>query len=65
MTNPLPNFLFHVPMTRTVLNYEQLEQNVERPSRRGNSFGIVHVIDATTHKRMGSMHPSIALAKYR
>ena len=61
MTNPIPNFLFHVPMTRKVLNYEQLEQN----SNRGKSFGIVHVIDATTHKRMGSMHPSIALAKYR
>jgi len=25
----------------------------------------VHVIDATTHSRLGSMHPSLALIKFR
>lgn len=61
MTKPSTQFLFHVPMTRKVLDYEQLERKMDtRKAPR-----TVDVIEVSTKKRLGSMSPFAALAKFR
>jgi hypothetical protein len=61
MSKPLPNFVFHVPKCGNVINYDDLEQMMHtRQAPRQ-----VEVVDSITHKRMGHMHPSIALMKFR
>ena len=61
MAKPTPSFLFHIPHRRDVINAEQLEKkmNARYPPE------VVGVIDTTTHKQLGSMHPTIALMKFR
>ncbi len=61
MSKPTTNYLFHVPMTKKVLDYEQLENQMQTKRRPE----IVQVIDANTKKRIGSMNPFAALVKFR
>ena len=61
MAHHTPSFLFHVPNMGKVLTAAELRKRmgtVKQPQ-------AVHVIDATTHSRLGSMHPSLALMKFR
>ena len=61
MAHHTPSFLFHVPNMGKVLTAAELRKRmgtVRQPQ-------AVHVIDATTHSRLGSMHPSLALMKFR
>ena len=62
MPKPTTNYLFHVPMTNKILDYEQLESQMQQKKRRPD---VIHVIDANTKKRIGSMNPFAALAKFR
>jgi hypothetical protein len=61
MAKPIPNFLFHVPHMRDVIDAQELEHKMH--SR--NAPELVRVIDATSHKGLGKMHPNAALAKFR
>ena len=61
MAHNTPNFLFHVPHMGKVLTAAELQKKmgtVRQPD-------TVHVIDTTTHSKLGNMHPSIALMKFR
>ena len=57
----VPNFLFHVPHTDKMLDYDELEQLV----RKRNAPEIVKVIDNQSKKRLGAVHPSFALLKFK
>ena len=61
MAKPTPSFLFHIPQMHDVINSEQLERQMR--SRRPPE--VVHVIDSITHEKLGRMHPTIALMKFR
>jgi len=61
MTNPIPSYLFHIPHMGEVIDYEQLQKkmNARHPPE------LIHVLDANTHKPLGSMNPRIALIKFK
>ena len=62
MAHHTPSFLFHIPhMGNKVLTAEELRKRMGTMRQPQ----AVHVIDATTHSRLGSMHPSLALMKFR
>lgn len=61
MPKQTPSFLFHIPHRRDVITAEQLEQKMQS-SRPPTSVGV---IDQATRRRIGSMHPSLALMKFR
>jgi hypothetical protein len=62
MSNPIPNYLFHVPHTKKMLNYDQLSKMMRHPGRAPE---IVQVIDYTSKTRLGSMPPGLALRKFQ
>jgi len=61
MSKPQVSFMFHIPHTGKVIDVTKLEKkmNTRYPPT------VVNVIDITTHKTVGSMHPSLALMKFR
>jgi hypothetical protein len=61
MPKPIPSYLFHVPHMDNMIDYEQLETLMHKR----NPPQLVHVRDAVTQKRLGGMHPAIALVKFR
>ena len=61
MEGKVPNFLFHVPHTHKMLDYEQLETMVKHRT----TPEIVKVIDNHSKKRLGSVPPSFALLKFK
>jgi hypothetical protein len=61
MTGNIPNFLFHVPHTNRMLNYDELEKMV----KKRNAPEIVKVIDNHSKKRLGAVPPSFALIKFK
>lgn len=61
MTGKVPTFLFHIPHTGKMLDYDELEQMVHH--RKAPE--IVKVIDNQSKKRLGAVHPSIALLKFK
>jgi hypothetical protein len=61
MEGKVPNFLFHIPHSTKMLNYEQLETMV----KRNTAPEIVKVIDNHSKKRLGSVASSFALLKFK
>ena len=61
MSKPIPSFIFHIPHMGKMIDYTELEAKMRtrRPPK------VVQVIDPVTKKRLGSMHPNAALAKFR
>ena len=62
MPKPTPSFLFHIPnMGNKVLTADELKKRMGTMRQPE----AVHVIDTTTHCRLGRMHPTLALMKFR
>jgi hypothetical protein len=61
MSKPIPSYLFHIPHMSDAMNYEELEKRMMAKCPPET----VVVIDAVTRKRIGGMHPSTALIKFR
>lgn len=61
MTRPIPNYLFHIPNTGKVIDYATLEKKMHGHKRPET----VHVIEAPTHKPLGSFPAMAALLKFR
>ena len=61
MSSLIPSYVFHVPHSGAMINYEQLENKmkIRRPPEK------VGVVDSVSGKRLGFMPPSIALMKFR
>ena len=62
MSNHIPNYLFHIPHTKKMLNYAELSKMMEHPRRAPE---VVQVIDNPTRKRIGAMPPHMALLKFK
>lgn len=56
-----PTFLFHIPHTGKMLDYDELEQMV----RQRKAPEIVKVIDNHSKSRLGSVPPTLALLKFK
>ena len=61
MAKPIPSYLFHIPHMRDMVDAEQLEHKMQ--SRRPPQ--VVGVVDMISRKRLGNMHPNMALTKFR
>lgn len=61
MAHNIPSYLFHIPHMRDMLDAEQLEQKMQ--SRKPPE--VVGVVDMISKKRLGNMHPNLALIKFR
>jgi len=57
----VPSFLFHVPGTHKCYSADEIQKKMgtrhEPP--------VVHVVDVINHTRLGAMHPTAALIKFR
>jgi hypothetical protein len=62
MSNHIPNYLFHIPHTKKMLNYAELSKMMEHPQRAPQ---VVQVIDYSSRERLGSIPPHLALLKFR
>ena len=60
MTKP-QSFVFHIPHTGNMLNYDELEKKMHHR----NPPNVVQVIDPSKGKRLGSMPAGLALIKFR
>jgi hypothetical protein len=57
----VPTFLFHIPHTEKMLDYDELAQMV----RQKRAPEIVKVIDSQSKARLGSVPPTLALLKFK
>ena len=62
MSNNIPNYLFHIPHTKKMLDYTELTKMMKHPGRAPD---VVQVIDNPTKKRIGAMPPHLALLKFK
>jgi hypothetical protein len=62
MSRPdIPSFMFHIPRSGKLINFDELERVVNLGKRLPET---IDVIDCDTHKRLQAIAPADALKKY-